>query len=119
MKLKTIALAAFAIVAASSAEAGITTFSGQDDGAPIGGPFPNSDTAASSLLTAAAVFGPVYTETFDTIPVGTGANGGSFNIPGASVSSNYALRQSLRRRIKSSEQQCLWFPNFRRKLPGV
>lgn len=86
MKLKTIALAAFAIVAASSAEAGITTFSGQDDGAPIGGPFPNSDTAASSLLTAAAVFGPVYTETFDTIPVGTGANGGSFNIPGASVS---------------------------------
>jgi len=90
MNLKTILFSALAIAAASGAQAAIITYSGQDDGAPVSGPFPNSNTAASSFLTAAAAFGPVYTETFDTIPVGTGAGGGTFSIPGVSdsVSSN-------------------------------
>lgn len=88
MNLKTILFSALAIAAASGAQAAIITYSGQDDGAPVSGPFPNSNTAASSFLTAATAFGPVYTETFDTIPVGTGAGGGTFSIPGASVSLN-------------------------------
>jgi hypothetical protein len=86
MNLKTILLSVLAVAAASGAQAAIVTYSGQDDGAPVSGPFPNSNTTASSFLTAAAGFGPVYTETFDSIPVGTAALGGTFSIPGASVS---------------------------------
>jgi hypothetical protein len=75
----------FACLIGASAQAGITTFSGQDDGASPSGPFPNSNAAASSLVSAAGAFGAVYTETFDSLPLGTGANGGTFSIPGASV----------------------------------
>ncbi len=69
----------------ASAQAGIVTYSGQDDGASTSGPWPNSASAESSFLPAAAGFGPVHTETFDSLAVGLGAFGGTFSIPGASV----------------------------------
>ncbi len=75
-------------LAVSGANAGIVTFSGQDDGASTTGPFTNSNAAQTSFLGAATGFGPVTTQTFDSIPVGTAANGGTFSIPGASVTLN-------------------------------
>ena len=45
-------------------------FSGSDDGAPATGPFPNSNAAANSLVSAAAAFGPVNTITFENLPLG-------------------------------------------------
>ena len=50
--------------------AAITTFSGQDDGAPVGGPFPFSAAAQSSFETAAAGYGPLNTITFESLPTG-------------------------------------------------
>src|SRR6516165_2443883 len=53
------------------AEAGtITTFFGEDDGAPVGGPFPNSSVAQTSFLAAASTFGTVSTRGFGDLPVG-------------------------------------------------
>jgi len=72
----------------TSAYAGIIAFSGQDDGASTSGPWPMSAAAEASFLGAAARFGPVRTETFEELPVGTGAQGASFAIKGATVSSN-------------------------------
>jgi hypothetical protein len=80
-----IPLVATMFVSIGSANAGIVTFTGSDDGASPAGPFPNSNATAANFLSAAAVFGNVTTQTFDTIPVGTAANGGTFSIPGASV----------------------------------
>ena len=42
----------------------------RNDGAPIGGPFPNSSVAQTSFLTAAATFGAVSTHSFGDQPVG-------------------------------------------------
>jgi hypothetical protein len=53
------------------AEAGtIAIFSGQDDGAPVGGPFPNSSVAQTSFLAAATTFGTVRSHGFADQPVG-------------------------------------------------
>jgi PEP-CTERM motif len=80
-----------AFLMGSSAYAGIVTFSGQDDGASTSGPWPMSAAADASFLAAAAGFGTVRTETFEELPVGTGALGASFAIEGATVSSNTNL----------------------------
>jgi len=65
----TVAVAAAAFVAAP-AGASIVTFSGQDDGAPVSGPFPNSAASQASFETAAGAFGPLQTATFEGLPVG-------------------------------------------------
>src|SRR5262245_29918501 len=68
------------------AHAAIVTFSGQDDGAPVGGPFPSSFLAQDFFLAAAAPFGPISTHGFGDQPVGfqttdTFANGdGTFTL---------------------------------------
>jgi hypothetical protein len=87
MSLRLIGVASIALVclAGASAQAGITTFSGQDDGVGITGPFTNSNATAANFLSAAGTFGAVRTETFDELAVGTAAFGGTFSIPGASV----------------------------------
>jgi len=80
------ALAFVTLLSAGGAQAGITQFSAQDDGAPVGGPFPNSAAAETSFLSAASTYGAVYTETFEELAVGTGGGGGDFAIQGATVS---------------------------------
>jgi hypothetical protein len=67
-------LGAFLVAAlafAVPAQAVTVTFSGQDDGAPVGGPFPNSSAAETDFRAAAAAYGSVRTETFESSVVGT------------------------------------------------
>jgi hypothetical protein len=71
---------------AANAQASVSTFSGKDNGAPLGGPYTLSAGAESAFLAAAAVFGPTTTETFESTAVGTAAGGGSFSITGGTVS---------------------------------
>jgi hypothetical protein len=80
------AVALFASLGSTGAVAAVTIDSGQDDGASDSGPWPMSAAAETSFKTGASSYGGVYTETFETIPVGTAAGGGTFAIPGASVS---------------------------------
>jgi hypothetical protein len=47
------------VILAVPAEAGIITFTGQDDGAAIGSGYANSNAAQASFLAAAAAFGTV------------------------------------------------------------
>jgi hypothetical protein len=63
--------AAFVLAAAVPASAASVVFSGQDDGAPVGGPFVNSAAAEAAFMAAAAAFGTVATETFEGATVGT------------------------------------------------
>ena len=70
MTVKTIMIAAFsAAMFATSAQA-ITVFSGQDNGALIGGVFTNSAAAEAAFLAAAGGAGTVTTETFETRALG-------------------------------------------------
>jgi hypothetical protein len=55
---------------ATSAQAAIAVFSGQDDGAEIGGPFTNSAAAEAAFLAAAGGVGTIATETFETQALG-------------------------------------------------
>jgi hypothetical protein len=84
--LKTYLPRAFLLIAISSiplkAQAAITTFSGQDDGAPVSGPFTNSVAAQTNFLSAANGFGSVATETFQEFSVGAS---GTLPIAGGSV----------------------------------
>jgi hypothetical protein len=68
--------AASAIIALTTAgaDAAIVTFSGQDDGAPIAGPFPNSVAQQAAFLTAASAFGAVNSHDFQNQPLGFNAN---------------------------------------------
>jgi PEP-CTERM motif len=67
---------------AGPARATTITFSGIDDGAPVGGPFPNSSVAQASFTAAASAFGTLSNVTFESNAVG-------FNTPipvtGASI----------------------------------
>jgi hypothetical protein len=54
--------------------AAIVTYSGQDDGAPVTGPFPNSAVAQFSFTTAAGSLGAIHTITFEDQPVGFNAS---------------------------------------------
>jgi hypothetical protein len=57
-------------LAPGSARAGtIIQFSGQDDGAPTTGPFPESSAARTSFLAAAAAFGTVSNHGFESQPL--------------------------------------------------
>ena len=76
------AIVSVGLLSTVGAQAGITTFSGQDDGASISGPFTNSNAAATGFLTAASGFGSVSTETFEGVPLGIGP---TWTLPGASV----------------------------------
>ena len=67
------------------AQAAVTVFSGQDDGASTAGPFPNSSAAEINFLSAASGFGPVRTETFQSFAVGSG---GPFAFQGGSLTLN-------------------------------
>ena len=55
---------------ASTSQASIIVFQGQDDGAPTTGPFPNSDAAQASFETAAAAFGSTNTITYENLALG-------------------------------------------------
>jgi hypothetical protein len=55
---------------ASTSQAGIVFFQGQDDGAPTTGPFPNSDAAQASFEAAAAGFGTTNTITYENLALG-------------------------------------------------
>ncbi len=65
-----VGLVAFAASVSLPATAATEVFSGQDDGAPSAGPFPNSAAAEAAFLAAAAAFAPVTTETFEGQAVG-------------------------------------------------
>jgi hypothetical protein len=114
----------------SPAEAGtlggagtITTFFGEDDGAPVGGPFPNSTVAQTSFLAAAANFGTVSTHGFGDQPVGfqtsyTFSNGdGTFTLnvftnfgPGVSGISSFTFSNLDGFSIGGPNQNWLGFP---------
>lgn len=71
LNLRTALLAGvLALGATTGANAVVTTFSGQDDGAPLGGPYTNSAAAEAAFLAAAAANGAVVTETFESQAVG-------------------------------------------------
>jgi hypothetical protein len=68
-------LMAAVLLLASFAMAGtITTYSGQDDGAGISGPWPNSAAAQTAFLAAAGLLSPVGTIDFENQPLGYSAN---------------------------------------------
>jgi hypothetical protein len=69
-KLSLVAASSMALLA-GAANAGITTYSGQDDGVGPGGPFPSSAAAQTAFLAAAAGYGGVTTETFESIATGS------------------------------------------------
>ena len=104
------------------AQAGtITPFSGQDNGAPLGGPFPNSTAAQTSFLAAAATFGTVSNHGFEGQPLGfqttyTFGNGDTFtlNAPnngsGFSGISNVTLGNMFGFSIGGVNNQWLGFP---------
>lgn len=75
--------------------AAIVQFSGSDDGAGVGGPFPNSSSAQSSFAAAASGMGTLSTITFEDLPTSTGS---SFTAaPGVTVTwtgPNYGLGYS-------------------------
>jgi len=58
------------LVAGAMSASSIVTYEGQDDGAPITGPFPNSTTAETAFTTAAITLSPLDTITFESLPVG-------------------------------------------------
>lgn len=65
------ALFAAAILATTSATGAFAaTYSGSDDGALVGGPFPNSAAAEAAFLVDAAARGTVYTEDFNNQALG-------------------------------------------------
>jgi hypothetical protein len=67
--------AALAIVTAvTTAQAAVVTFVGQDDGAPVGGPFTNSFASSNAFLAAASAFGTVDTHFFSGQPLGFSVN---------------------------------------------
>jgi hypothetical protein len=64
-------VAAAVVLFAGSAMAGtINTFTGQDNGAPVAGPFPSSSAAQAGFKSAAGSFGSLNTITFEGLPVG-------------------------------------------------
>ncbi|HUP04111.1 MAG TPA: PEP-CTERM sorting domain-containing protein [Bryobacteraceae bacterium] len=71
LKLAPCAMAVGALLlCAGTASASITTYAGQDDGADVGGPFPNSGSAAADFATAAGLLGLVDTITFEDLTAG-------------------------------------------------
>ena len=65
------ALALFtAMLAAPAAAGNITQWIGNDDGAPVSGPFPASSTAQDMFKSAAVGIGLINTITFETLPIG-------------------------------------------------
>jgi hypothetical protein len=74
-----------AVFFVGSLNADIVTFSGQDDGAPTTGPFPNSTSAQTTFEAAATQLSPLGLITFEDQPVGfsssfTAAPGVTVNI---------------------------------------
>jgi hypothetical protein len=55
---------------AGTMSAAVVTYEGQDNGAPITGPFPNSIAAQQSFAVAARQLSPLGTVTFEDLPVG-------------------------------------------------
>lgn len=75
--------------------AGISIYSGQDDGALVGGPFPSSAAAEVSFTAAAAGFGTLNTITFENQAVGyytpfTAAPGVTITLTGPIYSYEYS-----------------------------
>jgi len=78
---------------AGNAMASVTTYSGQDDGAPTTGPFPNSSAAQTTFKTAAAAYGSLNTLTFEGLPTGFGpftTMGVNVGITGANYGPSYS-----------------------------
>ena len=104
------------------AQAGTISFSGQDNGALLGGPFPNSIAAQTSFLAAAATFGTVSNHGFEGQPLGfqttayTFGNGDTFTLnatnfgPGFSGISNVTLGNTFGFSIGGVNNQWLGFP---------
>ena len=63
-------LGLMAAVVPQRASAAITSYSGQDDGAAVAGPFPNSDDSRSQFLSDAASYGAVHNHDFTDLPLG-------------------------------------------------
>lgn len=71
MMRRYIVLAGMAAIAAAAPATAVTmVFNGQDDGAEVTGPFTNSVAAQSQFLAAAAAYGSVVTEGFETAAQG-------------------------------------------------
>lgn len=64
------ALVSTLVLIGNAAQASTITFSGQDNGAPITGPFPNSTAAQAAFTTAALAFGTTNTLTFENVAGG-------------------------------------------------
>lgn len=73
----------------------LTTFHGQDDGAPTTGPFPNSSAAQSAFETAASAFGSLNTITYEGLATGfyspiNAAPGVSITLTGTNFGAGYS-----------------------------
>lgn len=64
----------FLILTSTALAATVTPFSGQDDGAPTTGPFPNSVAAQTAFEAAASGFGTLNTINYESLPVGYSAS---------------------------------------------
>jgi len=74
------------VVCPAISNAAIITYSGQDNGVSIGGPYTNSAAAQSSFVTAAALLGTLNTITFENQTVGFVENTSFTVASGVSVS---------------------------------
>jgi hypothetical protein len=89
-------LAAAVVLFAGNAMAGtINTFTGQDNGAPVAGPFPLSSAAQTSFESAASGFGSLNTITFESLPVGyttpfTAAPGVTVSLTGSNFGAGFS-----------------------------
>lgn len=68
--LLTGAIAGSFLMAGTAASASTITFLGQDSGAPITGPFPNSAVAAANFAAATLIYGTTNILTFETVAQG-------------------------------------------------
>jgi PEP-CTERM motif len=123
MNFKSLIISATAAAClATSAQAAITVFSGQDDGAAVGGPFTNSAAAEAAFLAAAGGAGTVATETFEGQALGYYSPipivGGSISYvapdfgPGFSGVSDGSLGNVFGFNVTSGGSKWFGFPSF-------
>jgi hypothetical protein len=68
--IRIVLLASAMVLGATAANASVSVFDGNDDGVNIGDPYPNSDAAHAVFTAAAAAYGTVATETFESKALG-------------------------------------------------
>lgn len=122
MTINLFAIATIAAVTLATSAQALTVFSGQDDGAAIGGPFTNSSAAEAAFLAAAGAVGNVTKETFETQALGyyspIAINGGSLSYvapdfgPGFSGISNITNGNLFGFNVTAGGSQWFGFPSF-------